>query len=41
MTKHVEKVDEVKKEVNFFNNYLRVRPIFLPANIYMITLTSG
>ena len=24
MTKHTEKVDEVKKEVNFFNNYLRV-----------------
>merc|ERR1719295_1026139 len=23
MTKHTEKVDEVKKEVNFFNNYLR------------------
>ena len=28
MTKHTEKVDEVKKEVNFFNNYLRVRPVF-------------
>ena len=27
MTKHTEKVDEVKKEVNFFNNYLRVRPV--------------
>ena len=24
MTKHTEKVDEVKKEVNFFNNYFRV-----------------
>ena len=29
MTKHVEKVDEVKKEVNFFNNYLRVSLVFL------------
>ena len=29
MTKHTEKVDEVKKEVNFFNNYLRVSPVFL------------
>ena len=28
MTKHVEKVDEVKKEVNFFNNYLRVSLVF-------------
>ena len=24
MQKHVEKVEEVKKEVNFFNNYLKV-----------------
>ena len=28
MTKHTEKVDEAKKEVNFFNNYLRVSPVF-------------
>ena len=25
MTKHVEKVEEVKKEVGFFNSYLKVR----------------
>ena len=29
MQKHVEKVEEVKKEVNFFNNYLRVSPVLL------------
>ena len=25
LTKHNEKIDEVKKEVNFFNSYLKVR----------------
>ena len=27
MTKHVEKVEEVKKEVGFFNSYLKVSKI--------------
>ena len=31
MTKHTEKVDEVKKEVNFFNNYLRVGSLIRAA----------
>ena len=27
LTKHTEKIEEVKKEVNFFNSYLKVRTV--------------
>ena len=41
MTKHTEKVDEVKKEVNFFNNYLRVRPVLHVSLRWLVVATHA